>query len=240
MNEQLETIICGGTAGLVSRFFIAPLDVLKIRLQLASNTSFKKIVQEEGIRGLWKGNASAELLYVTYSATQFLAYTELKHLNPFVAGASAGAIATTVTYPFDLFRTRFAARKARGGLYRAFTTLIKDEGFRGMYRGLGASIVQIVPYMGLLFGTYEPIKQHTNSAIAGAAAGALSKTGVFPLDVIRKRMQVQGPTLDQYVPKISQYDSALHCVRQIWLKEGIVGFYRGLTISLIKSAPSSA
>lgn len=286
-TSALETVVCGGTAGLVARFFIAPLDVLKIRLQLQSTErryrgivhGFRTIVREEGVRGLWKGNASAELLYVTYSGVQFLAYQqctdflstrrrggggETKRVgHAFIAGAVAGAVATTATYPFDLLRTRFAAQGSQReqriylGVAQALRHVVAEEGARGLYRGLGASVAQIVPYMGLLFGTYEPCRRVLEGhvfhgtlgegwaagAAAGFIAGTASKTGVFPLDVVRKRLQVQGPARTSKVYVLSEipiYNSSLACAVKIWQREGIRGFYKGLLVSLLKSAPSSA
>lgn len=123
------TAVAGGLAGLTSRFVIAPLDVIKIRLQLQSRpgTTYrgaihagKTIVAREGLTALWKGNIPAELLYVSYSMVQFVAYREThillekagypKSYRSFIAGASAGICATVVTYPLDLLRTRFAAQ----------------------------------------------------------------------------------------------------------------------------------
>ena len=123
------TAIAGGLAGLISRFVIAPLDVIKIRLQLQSRTAAtyrgaihaaQTIIENEGITALWKGNIPAELLYVSYSMVQFVAYREAHVLlegmhmenryRSFLAGAMAGTSATLVTYPLDLLRTRFAAQ----------------------------------------------------------------------------------------------------------------------------------
>lgn len=82
----------------------------------------RTIIAEETIRGLWKGNIPAELLYMTYGAAQFLAYRESSSLvsavypaigdnsKSFIAGAMAGGAATLATYPLDLLRTRFAAQ----------------------------------------------------------------------------------------------------------------------------------
>jgi solute carrier family 25 (mitochondrial thiamine pyrophosphate transporter), member 19 len=123
------TAVAGGIAGLTSRFVTAPLDVIKIRLQLQSRpgTTYrgaihaaKTILAQEGITGLWKGNIPAELLYVSYSMIQFVAYRETHVLlektsiptkyRSFLAGAGAGTCATLATYPLDLLRTRFAAQ----------------------------------------------------------------------------------------------------------------------------------
>lgn len=128
-TPPLVTALAGGFAGLTSRFVIAPLDVIKIRLQLQSRrgTTYrsafhagKTIVAQEGLTALWKGNIPAELLYVSYSMVQFVTYREAHVLlerggfptkyRSFVAGASAGVCATLATYPLDLLRTRFAAQ----------------------------------------------------------------------------------------------------------------------------------
>src|SRR5277367_5695444 len=85
-GTKQQVIIAGGVAGLVSRFCIAPLDVVKIRLQLQPHSlsdplsyrgikgpiykgafsTIRAIVKQEGIRALWKGNIPADILYVCY------------------------------------------------------------------------------------------------------------------------------------------------------------------------------
>lgn len=70
--------------------------------------------------------------------------------------------ATLATYPFDLLRTRFAAQgqqRVYSGVYQAVRVIHQEEGIRGMYRGLAPSILQIMPYMGLVFGSYDWMKK---------------------------------------------------------------------------------
>ncbi|KAJ7368742.1 mitochondrial thiamine pyrophosphate carrier 1 [Mycena albidolilacea] len=129
--SQRQSAIAGAVAGVVSRFIIAPLDVIKIRLQLQSRANvptvhgtvriFTTLLQREGVRALWKGNVPASLLYPLYGSVQFATYRRLTrflqdlptppgaHAVNFVAGGLAGATATTATYPLDLLRTRLAA-----------------------------------------------------------------------------------------------------------------------------------
>ncbi len=72
-------------------------------------------------------------------------------------------------------------------------------------------------------------------------ASVIAKTAVFPLDLVRKRIQVQGPTRGRYVHKnIPEYRGTLSSIRVILANEGARGLYRGLTVSLLKAAPSSA
>jgi solute carrier family 25 thiamine pyrophosphate transporter 19 len=283
---------------------IAPLDVVKIRLQLQTHSlsdplshrdlrgspiykgtlpTIKRILREEGITGLWKGNVPAELMYVSYSAIQFTAYRSVTvalqsafgerklpaAAESFVAGASAGAIATTATYPLDLLRTRFAAQgteKVYSSLLSSIRDIHRSEGPRGFFQGLGAGVGQIIPYMGMFFATYETLRLPlgalqmpfgSGDATAGIMASVIAKTGVFPLDLIRKRLQVQGPTRSKYVHKnIPVYKGVFKTMFDIRRKEGVRGLYRGLTVrwdhtkllpenllthvSLFKAAPTSA
>ena len=272
-------MIAGGIAGLVSRFCIAPLDVVKIRLQLQPHSlsdplscdgikgpiykgvfpTLRAIVRQEGIRALWKGNIPAEIMYVCYGGLQFTAYrsiTQAQSLLPtrpppsvesFLSGAGAGAVATSVTYPLDLLRTRFAAQgpeRIYKGLYHSVLDISRYEGPSGFFRGLSAALGQIVPYMGLFFMSYEFMHQHlggktlpfgSGDATAGVFASVFAKTAVFPLDLVRKRLQVQGPTRTRYIhSNIPEYKGVIRGLAAIWTKEGIRGWYRGLTVSLIK------
>lgn len=204
------------------------------------------------------------MLYMTYGAAQFVAYRSASEvLTPtplpsqvtsFISGAAAGTAATTVTYPLDLLRTRFAAQgntKVYQGFFSSLHEIASTEGFTGFYRGLGAGVGQIVPYMGLFFTMYETLRPlmedlhlpfGTGDAAAGIMASILAKTGVFPLDVIRKRLQVQGPARTKFADgSIPLYErGVLATGRTIVLKEGWRGLYRGLSIGLIKAAPASA
>ncbi|OTB14447.1 hypothetical protein K445DRAFT_319264 [Daldinia sp. EC12] len=290
-GSRLQVVIAGGTAGLISRFVVAPLDVVKIRLQLQSHSlsdprthldlrgspiykgtigTFRHIVANEGVTALWKGNVPAELMYVAYASVQFTTYRSTTQLlralsgdhsrrlpqsvESFVAGAAAGAAATAATYPLDLLRTRFAAQgndRVYASLRRAVSDIARDEGVPGFFRGLTPALAQIVPFMGLFFAVYEgarlplgrveALPWGTGDATAGVIASVVAKTGVFPLDLVRKRIQVQGPTRNRYVHKnIPEYAGTVSTIRRILKQEGVRGLYRGLTVSLLKAAPASA
>ncbi|OTA69489.1 mitochondrial thiamine pyrophosphate carrier 1 [Hypoxylon sp. EC38] len=290
-GTRLQVVAAGATAGLISRFVVAPLDVVKIRLQLQSHSlsdplsqvdlrgspiykgtigTFKHIVANEGITALWKGNVPAELLYVAYASIQFTTYRSTTLLlervfgkgkdkglpqsaESFISGAAAGATATAATYPLDLLRTRFAAQgndRVYASLRRAISDIRRDEGVRGFFRGLSPALAQIIPFMGLFFAVYEgarlplgkmELPWGTGDATAGVVASVIAKTGVFPLDLVRKRIQVQGPTRSRYVHKnIPEYKGTISTIRTVLQREGVRGLYRGLTVSLIKAAPASA
>ena len=288
-GTRLQVVVAGASAGLISRFVVAPLDVVKIRLQLQPHTrsssgsplyrgtlqTMRHIVANEGITGLWKGNVPAELLYVSYAAVQFTTYRSTSMLlqrlrgqgagadgdakpaphaaESFVCGAVGGAAGTAATYPLDLLRTRFAAQgndRVYVSLRRAVSDIRRDEGARGFFRGLAPALAQIMPYMGIFFAAYEGLRRPlgpllpwggTGDAAAGVLASVLAKTAVFPLDLARKRIQVQGPTRGRYVHKdIPEARGTLPTLRGILRRAGPRGLYRGLAVSLFKAAPNSA
>ncbi|ORZ33272.1 mitochondrial deoxynucleotide carrier protein [Catenaria anguillulae PL171] len=222
-----------------------------------------RIARDEGPLAFWKGNLPAELLYLCYGAVQFWTYSvACAYLgdtsgSKFIAGGVAGGVATAASYPFDLLRTRFAMQpsgkdKVYSSLAGAVRQIYASEGIRGFYLGVGPSILQIFPYMSLTFGTYElllpmyrsipALPSGSDAVVCGALAGACAKFGVYPLDTIRKRVQVQGPARAQYVVAAPKY------VDRTWWRvgalivqrEGVRALYRGLVPGIAKAGPSSA
>jgi solute carrier family 25 thiamine pyrophosphate transporter 19 len=168
--------------------------------------------------------------------------------SEFVAGAVAGSIATTITYPFDLLRTRFAAQgkiKIYSSLSNAILQIYKVEGFLGFYRGLVPTLAQIFPMMGSIFSTYGFLKRNlivlenneksfgiikgfTNIA-CGGIAGMVGKTLVMPFDIIRKRLQVQGPHRNKYFGYTPIYDNLniIGIGKNIVRNEGFFALWKG-------------
>lgn len=212
----------------------------------------------------FSGNLAATGLWVSYSAIQFGCYRRLTGLwsdrvcdrYPAVVstlnGALAGVVATALTYPLDLFRTILASQ----GVPKPFPTLqslathtYATQGVRGFYSGLGATLVQIAPYMGLSFGLYAslnarvvdrtPHASYAANALsfvgAGAVAGLLSKLAVYPLDTVKKRMQMrQVPRCASY-GVVPHYASSVACLQAIVRYEGLRGLYKGTGPSLVKA-----
>lgn len=138
----------------------------------------KDIFREEGIRGFWRGNVPALLMVMPYTAIQFTVLHKLKtfasgssktenHINlspylSYVSGAVAGCAATVGSYPFDLLRTILASQgepKVYPNMRSASIDILQTRGFRGLYSGLSPTLVEIIPYAGLQFGTYDTFKR---------------------------------------------------------------------------------
>ncbi|ELR16099.1 Mitochondrial carrier protein [Acanthamoeba castellanii str. Neff] len=172
------------------------------------------------------------------------------------AGAGAGITSVVATYPLDLIRTRLssgaAADKQYKGIWQAFINIVRTEGPLATYKGVVATVLVSVicsvchhalGFAGLNFATYEVFKRFCSkqfpnvqpSAIhltCGAVAGAVSQTVTYPLDVLRRRMQMQG--FDGHPAYTSTWD----CTRSMWRLEGVNGFYRGMIPNYLKVVPS--
>jgi solute carrier family 25 thiamine pyrophosphate transporter 19 len=190
----------------------------------------------------------------------------MKSLVLFLAGSGAGIAATALTYPFDIMRTQFAVQ-GKDAPYKSMKSFVsstlKSKGISGFYAGLGPAVIGIAPYMGLNFALYENSKQllakldryepekHSvvmnavvntlKQGLCGAFAGGLSKILVYPLDTIKKRMQIQvlKNTLDS-VGSMPKYTSAMNCVTRTLQEEGVRGFYRGIVPTVIKSVVATS
>ncbi|XP_050626463.1 calcium-binding mitochondrial carrier protein SCaMC-3 isoform X5 [Macaca thibetana thibetana] len=118
-----KQLVAGAVAGAVSRTGTAPLDRLKVFMQVhASKTNrlnilggLRSMVLEGGIRSLWRGNGINVLKIAPESAIKFMAYEQIKrailgqqetlHVQErFVAGSLAGATAQTIIYPMETLK----------------------------------------------------------------------------------------------------------------------------------------
>uniref|UniRef100_A0A453GGI4 Mitochondrial thiamine pyrophosphate carrier 1 n=2 Tax=Triticinae TaxID=1648030 RepID=A0A453GGI4_AEGTS len=241
----------------------------------------KDILREEGLPGFWRGNVPALFMYMPYTAIQFTVLHKLKtfasgssrtedhlHLSPYlsyVSGAIAGSAATVGSYPFDLLRTILASQgepKVYPNMRSALVDIVQTRGVRGLYAGLTPTLVEIIPYAGLQFGSYDTFKrsmmswnryrygiEEDDSAssfqlfLCGFAAGTFSKAACHPLDVVKKRFQIEGlKRHPRYGARIesSTYKGMYHALTEIVVKEGFGGLYKGLFPSVVKSAPAGA
>lgn len=264
--SPFESIVAGSLSGAVARAVTAPLDTIKIRLQLQTTSShgifgtFNQIYKHEGILALWKGNVPAEIMYILYGAVQFTSYsmfnnaltklyneneniTLRKSTHSLIVGTGAGISSTCVTYPFDLLRTRLAANKNIKLL--SMTSTIRNiyqlDGFKGFFIGIKPAVLSVASNTGLMFWTYEIARElsvkYNNfpfiEGLCGFVAGATAKGITFPLDTLRKRMQMK--TFD-----LTLGSRLIHLCKSVIVKEGILGLYKGFGISILKTAPTSA
>lgn len=180
-----------------------------------------------------------------------------------ISGSLAGLTACTLTYPLDVVRSRLAFQVADEEIYcgvchaiqQIFTT---EGGFCALYKGYGATAVSMIPAVGFGFLAYETFKEamlaikgtltKTNKEtgetvlsplgglVCGAMAGASSQTVAYPLDVVRRRMQLAGAVADGH-----KYSGCISTFVTVYTEDGLrKGLYRGLSINYMRVVPQVA
>ncbi|ESP03969.1 hypothetical protein LOTGIDRAFT_212149 [Lottia gigantea] len=179
-------------------------------------------------------------------------YNKYKFTTHTLCGFEAGCLATIFIHPVDVLRTRLIAQgepKVYNGIVDASFKIMKHEGFKGFYKGVVPALCQVGPQMGLQFGFYAVLTQMVeglvetrnsfqgvSSFLCGAASGIAAKSLIFPLDVVKKRMQIVGFEEARHsFGAVRNYTLLRHCFRAILLEEGIRGLYKGLVPGVIKA-----
>ncbi|KAL5700561.1 anaphase-promoting complex subunit 2 [Ranunculus cassubicifolius] len=260
-------LIAGGIAGAASRTATAPLDRLKVILQVQTTharilPAIKTIFKEGGVLGFFRGNGLNVVKVAPESAIRFYTYEMLKGLiveargeekgdigtpGRLLAGGMAGAIAQTAIYPMDLVKTRLQTYACEPGkkapsLGQLTRNIYVREGPLAFYRGLTPSILGIIPYAGIDLAAYETLKDMSKKYIlhekdpgpltqlgCGTISGALGATCVYPLQVIRTRLQAQ-----------STYTGMADVFWKTLKNEGPRGFYKGIFPNMLKVVPSAS
>ncbi|GMY15240.1 calcium-binding mitochondrial carrier protein SCaMC-1-like [Fagus crenata] len=270
-GHRSKYFIAGGIAGAASRTATAPLDRLKVVLQVQTTRAsivpaIKKIWKEGGFLGFFRGNGLNVVKVSQESAIKFYTYEMLKKVigdgkgkdkgdigaaGSFLAGGMAGAVAQSAIYPLDLVKTRLQTCACEDGKIPKIGKLTKDiwvqEGPRAFYKGIVPSLLGIIPYAGIELAAYETLKDMSKTYIlqdtepgplvhlgCGTISGALGATCVYPLQVIRTRMQAQRSNT------AAAYKGMSDVFWRTLQHEGYRGFYKGLFPSLLKVVPSAS
>jgi len=215
--------------------------------------AMRKIYVEEGFLSFWKGNGVNIVRVAPYAAAQLSSNDYYKALladengkltvtKRLIAGALAGMTGTALTHPLDTIRLRLALpNHGYTGAVNCFTTVLRVEGAGALYKGLIPTLAGIAPYAATNFATYDIAKRaykdmtgYDNNAasnlVVGGASGTFSATVCYPLDTIRRRMQMKGKT----------YSSMWDAVVTISRTEGVAGFFRGWAANTLKVVPQNS
>eukprot|EP00744_Colponema_vietnamica_P004324 GILI01006478.1.p1 GENE.GILI01006478.1~~GILI01006478.1.p1 ORF type:complete len:329 (-),score=60.81 GILI01006478.1:710-1651(-) len=266
--KRLKLLVAGGLAGTISRTATSPLERLKILRQAEVSShkydtlsgAFIRMWREEGFRGFFKGNFTNIVRIAPHSAVQFYSFDLYKRMLGttssstlsgafliFSAGAMAGMTSSTLVYPLDLVRSVLSVQTTDRyrGIMHCVSEIYKAEGLVGLYRGWGATLMGIAPYVAINMTTFDVLKAKflpdrkdprfdiINLSL-GAVSGAAAATATYPTDVVRRRMQLQG------FSDLPQYDSIADCVRKTIKMEGVRGLYKGMVPCYLKVIPSVA
>ncbi|KAH8384201.1 hypothetical protein KR200_002283, partial [Drosophila serrata] len=174
-------VLAGGVAGGSQVVFTNPLEIVKIRLQvageIASGSKIRawSVVKELGLFGLYKGARACLLRDVPFSAIYFPTYAHTKALmadkdgynHPLTllaAGAIAGVPAASLVTPADVIKTRLQVVARSGqttytGVWDATKKIMAEEGPRAFWKGTAARVFRSSPQFGVTLVTYELLQR---------------------------------------------------------------------------------
>lgn len=117
--------------------------------------------------------------------------------------------------------------------------MLKEGGVLGLWRGNLINVVKIAPESAIKFAAYEQVKRVIRGDskptlgiyerfLAGASAGAISQTAIYPLEVLKTRLALR---------KTGQYKSVMDLMHRMYRQEGLLTFYRGYVPNILGIVP---
>jgi len=229
------------------------------------------IVKNEGFSGLYQGLPPALLRHIVYSGIRIGIYEQIRdalkgNSNEFplwkkaVAGATAGVIGQFFASPTDLVKVRLQAQRRQllsskisgttletpklyKGTLDAFSTIAREEGLRGLWKGVGPNVQRAALVNLGELATYDQSKEllinnnilgdnlltHT---IAGVMSGLIATIASCPADVVKTRM------MNQYMSSAKPiYRNSLDCFMKSVQAEGFFALYKGFLPTWARLGP---
>eukprot|EP00095_Tigriopus_kingsejongensis_P002340 snap_masked-scaffold868_size86715-processed-gene-0.0 protein:Tk02340 transcript:snap_masked-scaffold868_size86715-processed-gene-0.0-mRNA-1 annotation:"tricarboxylate transport mitochondrial precursor" len=256
-NSSLKGIVVGGITGGIEICITYPTEYIKTQLQLDEKVGkykgivdcAKQTVNEKGPSGLYRGLSVLVYGSIPKSAVRFGAFEQFKSVlaapdgslslgSKMLCGLGAGVCeAILAVTPMETVKVKFindqrSANPKFRGFFHGVRHIIAEQGIRGTYQGVTATIIKqgsnqlirfsVVESLKDLYTGYDTSKRkdiplYVTGSI-GAFAGACSVIGNTPMDVIKTRMQ----GLEAH-----RYKNTWDCAKQIWNHEGGKAFYKG-------------
>jgi len=182
--------------------------------------------------------------------------------SAFLAGGIAACGAVTATHPFETVKIRMQLQgelQDKGhqphhyrGPIHGVSVIVRHEGLRGIYRGLGCAYIYQVLLNGCRLGFYEPMRSTLTAALfeddktqslgvnmfCGAGSGILGAAAGSPFFLAKTRLQSYSPF--RPVGTQHNYRNAWDGLSQIYRGEGVRGLYRGVGAAMIRTGFGSS
>lgn len=266
----------GGVSAAVSKTAAAPIERIKLLIQNQDEMikqgrlsepykgigdCFSRVIKEEGMGSLWRGNTANVIRYFPTQALNFAFKDYFKKLfslkkdkdgywwwfaGNLASGGAAGACSLTFVYSLDYARTRLAndaksSKKGGGerqfnGLVDVYRKTLATDGIAGLYRGFVISCVGIVVYRGLYFGLYDSLKPALGSYSDNFLATFVLGWGITNLAGLAS---YPIDTIRRRMMMTSgaavKYRNSLHCTAEILKNEGFFSMFKGAGANVLRA-----
>jgi len=259
----------GSVAGAIGAAAVYPIDFVKTRLQNQPYDAhgkgsmysgiidcFRKSIHAEGVRGLYRG-LPAQLIGVapekaiklaTNDFLRGLFKNENQEVNlplEILSGGCAGGMQVFFTNPYELVKIRLQVqgtlRGTPGFEPKSAMTILREIGFRGLYKGASACWLRDIPFSAIYFPVYANVKKQFQEPLtkpdlllAGAIAGAPAAYLCTPADVVKPRLQADAKKGTQ------RFFGLRDCFLKTYREEGARVFFVGGGMRVFRSSPQFA
>ncbi|RDX52956.1 mitochondrial FAD carrier protein [Polyporus arcularius HHB13444] len=283
-TSAIDHAFAGLGAGVVAVLCMHPLDLLKVKFQVATEkpqggvgraiwNSLKEIQTRDGWKGLYRGVSANIAGNASSWGFYFLFYHMLKQrasggdpnykLSPgayLLCSAQASAVTAVMTNPLWVVKVRMFTTQANDpaayrGLWHGLTSIYRNEGLSGLYRGTSLALFG-VSNGAIQFMAYEEMKRwgferkrrqfakdgreytpqddklsNTAYTFMSGASKLFALASTYPYQVVRSRIQNNATA--------HLYPTIPVCIKKTWAEEGFRGFYRGLGTNLVRVLPGT-
>lgn len=253
-QDPVEVVVQNFTGG-IEICITYPTEYVKTQLQLDEKVGkykgivdcTKQTVKERGIGGLYRGLSVLVYGSIPKSAVRFGSFEQFKRMrmdnrgnlapvDRMLCGLGAGVCeAIFAVTPMETVKVKFindqrSANPKYKGFFHGVRSIIAEQGIKGTYQGLTATILKQGSNQAIRFFLMESLKDWYRGGdpnkkvpkllvgLFGGFAGACSVLGNTPLDVVKTRMQGL---------EASKYKSTFDCAKTIMVNEGPKAFYKG-------------
>ncbi|KAH9925629.1 mitochondrial tricarboxylate transporter [Epithele typhae] len=277
--------MAGTTAGAVEAFITYPTEFVKTRSQFSGKKEspiaiIRSTLQTKGVSGLYSGCMALVIGNSVKAGVRFVSYDHFKHMladpegkvtpaRSLLAGLGAGMMeALLAVTPSETIKTKLiddakSPNPRFRGLIHGTGVIVREEGIRGIYRGLFPVVRTLplsspVPFspayiylspddaprrqLAVRFTTYTTLKQFVQGMKGGAGAGqTLSSAVTFGIGAVAGLVTVYITmpldvikTRMQSLEARKAYRNSFHCAYRIFTEEGVFRFWTGTTPRLAR------
>jgi solute carrier family 25 (adenine nucleotide translocator) protein 4/5/6/31 len=274
-----EDFLIGGVAAGISKTGAAPIERVKLLIQnqaemikqgrLATPYNgvvdcFRRVISEEGVTQLWRGNLANVLRYFPTQALNLAFKEQIKILfnvdrkkegyakwfaANMASGGIAGALSLVFVYSLDYARTRLAndaksAKKGAGGGERQFNGLVDvyrktlaTDGIQGLYRGFMVSCTGIIVYRGCYFGFFDslkPVLLTGDMKDSFIASFFLGWAVTIGAGLASYPLDTIRRRMMMTSGAAEKYSSSFDCFQKVLKKEGFASLFKGAGANILR------
>jgi len=282
-SEQVQAFLIdflmGGVSAAVSKTAAAPIERVKLLIQNQDEMlkagrldrpyggigdCFSRVIKDEGVGSLWRGNMANVYRYFPTQALNFAFKDYFKKMFNFnkdrdgygkwfagnlASGGLAGATSLFFVYSLDYARTRLAndAKSAKkgaaagerqfNGLIDVYRKTLKSDGIAGLYRGFNISCVGIIIYRGLYFGLYDSIKPFLVASVGDSflASFLLGWAITIGAGLASYPIDTVRRRMMMTSGEAVKYKSSAHAFLQICKNEGWTSLFKGAGANILRA-----